>query len=1647
MKTIFTLIFTTISVALFSQVSFTVDVTEGCYPLTVNFTNTTTGINSGDYFIWEFNRTNSDEISHLQTFEGSNVFEHPGRYDIYLYKYNYLDEIVGGGGPISINVLGTDSIFISTGLDACPGENVWVRAEISDYQDIDSLLWVIENDTNEYQTEISHIFDDAGSYNIQLMAKSNTCGWDIINKTIEITNAAMPIVDFNTSGNNEICINDRMTFYPKYPADSYLWDFDDGSTDTLNEPEHFFTIVGGKNITLTATNICGNSASVTKTINVRSDIEADAEFSYDNYNSSCPNTPINFNAHYTGNYYWIFDTLTTSTVQNPTVLFSDTGYYQVQLILTNGCLNVDTSKIDTIHVVYDVNNRPEAYINFNMNNTNGMDTVNICPGQEVSFSNNSYPMQSVDFVWYFGDGDSSTVREPTHIFNSPSEIMLIAQNQCMGKDTAKLWVNIDMSTQPTSVLGILPDSICPGELVYFIDYNSDLNEYIDNNHNYYMDFGDGQVLSNPNQFTDPLLPIFYHEYENLGVYNYTFSVENMCGNTVEQTGTINVLDNAHVPNQYLIFNPTDPIYGGDDGCPNDSIIFMAFGGNSYEWNFGDGNGTDTGRVVYYAYPDTGIYNAYVVITSNCGDIDTIETTVNISGNNIPDIYFDVIGDGSCSGDTINFIADEHGVSSEFYTYNWYFNGDSIGTGLSLNYVFDQGGDFDIKLETTNGCGTGEVYRHVFINSPILSINVNDNVVIPGENVVFTNSSSNASTYLWDFGDGNTSPSVSPTHSYSNYGYYDITLTGTNSDGCSYTETWNNYILVSDIQINTIVSDVSCYGLSDGYLNISITGGLPPYTMTCQEDPSTNYLASGQQAGVSFAGMPSGVYHIDIVDANNTHLVNTYNINQPDAFSIQEEYTQESCFQSEDGEIKVNVIGGTAPYTYHWEYEYSTSGNFNDMPENVDSICNLTTITPYDYNVTVTDVNGCSTDFYSENTYYLQLSEAREFYIYSTNPPTCGNSDGSISITEQGYWNPLTVEWEDGSTGANLSGLTAGIYTATVTDNVTGCSAVENVELSNQSSNINIWEDKDLELCPGETNGHIEANAYGGSDDYTYQWSSNILPVNILNDSLVYHLSPDHYELTVTDNVTSCIAVRNYDVVEVDAPVLFFEIQDPTCYNTYTGSAIVSVNSETSSCQYAWSNGSTVNQIVNRPAGTYTVTVTDDYYGCSSVGSVTIENPPEMTLDIYSSDLTTYGSNDGVISVIVNNGEPVYNYEWYIWGSYLNSTINNIENLYSGQYDFTVTDFNGCTATGSAIIDEPEMLNISITANATQFCYGQTVDIEAPYNSSYTYDWSTGETTDIISVGESGTYTVTVSNDISIGIDSVVINVVQPYSDEKICMVTVDTSSMYNVIMWNKTESVGITEYKIYKLFGTQYLEIGSQAFDDYSVFVDSSSQPNVHADRYKISVVDTCGNESDLSPYHQTMYMGISDNTIGSNTIVILDWDEASVNEGAQAIEWYYIYRGTDIMALTKVDSVSGVFTGWNDNNSLNGYYYRVAYNVNDVCYPSSLNKTTGGPYNQSISNIDDYSNGPTDIDEYSNLDNVQIYPNPFFDKTRIYMPDEVVDGDYTIRLTDLSGKRIILDEKIKTNVYTLYRNNLPNGIYFVEIRGDKLYRKKLIVN
>ncbi len=1648
MKTFFILTFTLLFANLFSQedVSFTVDITEGCSPLTVNFTNTSTDTQSG-YYKWFFNDGTQPLIDDNG---GTHTYTVSGYYNLTLKKFNYQDNEIDNY-TIGIRADGIDSIQVSTGADACIGEKIWVQPyESGANVNLMHIKWFFgEGDTIFSNYTASHKYLNAGTYNIEMYAETQ-CGFDTIIQQIEITNSATPIVDFETSGSNQVCINDQISFYPKYPAASYSWDFDDGATDSLRNPNHIFTLQGNKNITLTTTNICGNSASKSLLLEVSNNLPAFANFGFDNY-SNCPNMPISFSAFYTGTYQWTFDTISTSNIQNPNVLFADTGDYSVQLILTNGCGNSDTS-LQTVSVHYDESNRPSTYINFDINGPE-RDTIQICPNQEVSFRNNTYPLLGVDYLWNFGDGATSALLKPSHIYSGSTglfQVSLIATNQCMGKDTAYLWVDVNNNTQPNGQLVVMPDTICPGDNASFIDMGSNSDGEIPLGYNYNIVFGDGQTLSNPTSFSDSTLPVFNHVYNNAGQYSYTFSLTNSCGNSIGDTGIVVVTNSYQNPSQYMVINSTDPNYGGGETgvCINEPVQFIIVGGHTFEWHFGDGTiSIDTNFVTYHAYADTGSYQAFVIITNSCGLSDTISSPVTITGSYLPEMWFDVNGEANCPGDSLIFNYGRDGYLFDTYTYEWDFGDETIGNGHDIAHSYLHTGEYNVKLKVTNGCGSITNFRHIFIDGPILDFTVSDNTVLPNDTVVFTNNSTNSTSYSWNFGDTQTSTITSPTHAYENYGYYNVYLVGVSASGCVDTLKNDSIILVSTLNVDAEVHNITCNDGNNGVIIFSIVGGTPPYTITNDENLSTtvNFL---------YSNLSPNTYHFHITDAAGIVVNKTITITQPAAISYYAVTDSVSCANINDGKITLNVSGGTAPYTYKWAKEVGYQ-QYEQYNSNANPLENLTTGF---YKVTITDVNGCTNS--AANIILVDGNGSLPYYAYG-GIDACNASNGSVTVRGNTNDNrPIYVEFWDGTSGYTtdqytsvlVGGLQMGIYSVTITDTSTACVYNEQVEIMNTNATFSIDATSltNEYVCENDTTGYIDIHINdisGTSGNFTYQWSNNVPEYRKANGGkTIYHLPAGIYNVTVTDNNNSCPAVKSFEVKSLSAPDIMFDLTEPQCYGEYTGKikAIANDGVSNTSYSYLWNNGAQTQEIINRNAGLYSVTVTSNW-GCQANASVTLNNPPQMTLSINSSNVTTIGGNDGVASVIVNNGGIYLEYFWEDSNSnQIYSGYNNyIGSLYSGTYYLTV-EGTYCTATGTVVIENPTLLPIDINVNGdTLLCYGETTELEAPsgYN---TYHWSTDETTQTITVGETDTYSVTVSDGFQSGIDSIDITVSHPYNDEKICMVTVDTASLYNMVIWEKTPNVGIVSYNIYKLFGSQYLQIGSQVFDDMSVFIDSSSQPNVHADRYKISIVDTCGNESNLSPYHQTMYMGISDNTLGGNTVIILDWDEAIVDEGAQPIDWYYIYKGNTPNTISQVDSVSGVFTGWNDYNANGALYYRVIFNATHACIPTSVDKASGGPYSHSLSNLDDYEI-ETAVDKLNTNNSISVFPNPFNEKTTVSF-----SGKYktlSFKLVDFTGRTIIKVNKLQKSVYLLDGSNLAKGIYFVEFNADnKIYRTKVVV-
>ncbi|MFH2096027.1 MAG: YCF48-related protein [Bacteroidota bacterium] len=286
--------------------------------------------------------------------------------------------------------------------------------------------------------------------------------------------------------------------------------------------------------------------------------------------------------------------------------------------------------------------------------------------------------------------------------------------------------------------------------------------------------------------------------------------------------------------------------------------------------------------------------------------------------------------------------------------------------------------------------------------------------------------------------------------------------------------------------------------------------------------------------------------------------------------------------------------------------------------------------------------------------------------------------------------------------------------------------------------------------------------------------------------------------------------------------------------------------------------------------------------------------------------------------------------------------------------------------------------------------------------------------------------------------------------EKICIVLVDSTVNKNKIVWERIHDQGTAYYNIYKLSGTQYDSIGTVLYDDMSEFIDYYSTPDQNSDRYKITTVDSFGNESALSPYMQTINLS-SLQGVPSTTITLL-WNHFEDESGQFIPNYYYIYRGTLPYNMVLYDSISSAFNTKDYPNQTVVYYYYVSVDKPDACVPTSSAKINGGPYSQSVSNLED--NGicnPGAIPENQGYLPLSIYPNPASETVTISFPNEM-NNDYCLMINDLTGKNI-LKTQIINNHYILDINQFASGIYYLDItcsepveEGDKNYKGKLVI-
>ncbi|WMX13758.1 T9SS type A sorting domain-containing protein [Aureispira sp. CCB-E] len=378
------------------------------------------------------------------------------------------------------------------------------------------------------------------------------------------------------------------------------------------------------------------------------------------------------------------------------------------------------------------------------------------------------------------------------------------------------------------------------------------------------------------------------------------------------------------------------------------------------------------------------------------------------------------------------------------------------------------------------------------------------------------------TYLWSNGD------TLATTTGLGAGNYQVTVIGACSDTSIASVTLGEPTAVVVI-VDTVIH-VSCAGLSDASIHLSTNGGTSPYT----------YLWSNTQTGNNATNLATGNYTVTVSDANSCTVSTTISVSEPNVLTTTLTNTNPiSCVGQSDGEITANTTGGTAPYTYLWSNSASTN-----------VITNLSTGT---YIVTITDVNNCT---YIDSI-TLTVPPLPIVTTNTTNVSCNGAADGQITTSITGITAPYTYLWSNAQTGANATGLIAGGYTLTLTDD-NGCTVSTTANVT-EPTILSATLDSTNVDCIAPNSGAIDNTPTGGTLPYSYLWSNGATTEDVNG------LIAGNYCVTITD-ANNCTFVACTNIEPLAAPLSVLKLVDKDTivpYDTICYSIVV-----TNHCQSA-----------------------------------------------------------------------------------------------------------------------------------------------------------------------------------------------------------------------------------------------------------------------------------------------------------------------------------------------------------------------------------------------------------------------------------------------------------------------------------------------
>lgn len=696
---------------------------------------------------------------------------------------------------------------------------------------VTSYLWQFGDGKSSTAANPTYTYNTRGNYGVTLTITNNIgCVFKVTKE--DFINVTVPQILFEqaqTGGCAPFAYTPKYTVKNVDPSSitSYKWSFGDGSTGDGARPTHSYKDSGTYNLRLSITTADGCSAEKVLLQGVKVGLPVAMDFTI-NPTTVCGSADVQFKPERVVNnlkYIWQFGDTASATTPVAVHNYLDTGYFDVMLqVDNNGCIT-ETKKPGAVYVKVPI-------ANFDY-------TSNCNSKQRVSFTNKSIEGKSI--TWYFGDGTTSTVQNPQHVYSATGDykVMLVAVNGgCVDTmvKVVKVWLDgLDVK--------VTKQSICRNDTAFFDFVHPDVN-LLSSIAIKFTETGTGG-------FTSTYRTSFYRKFAVSGSYGiYAIFIDTLgCRDTV-------------VKSNFFRVNGPEANFGVDlsSKCINSNFIFTdsskpdpVFPITNYTWDFGDSTiKSFTSGPFEHAYTKDGSYTISLAIKDANGCVDTLSKPYMVSAFYAKANFFS-IDSFSCRGKQVRFADTSAGT---VFTRLWDFGDGTTSTDANPTHTYTKNGKYNVSLRIKSGGNCSDsIFKSNYINidMPKAAFALSDSVAsCPPLQVKFTDKSHYVDTYTWDLADGGVTSVRNPVNNYFIPKNYRVKLLVTSPGGCTDSAFAN--LFVSGPYGEMFYTPTQGCAPVKTQLNVKTTGAVH-FTW----DFADGFTQSGKDSVVSYTYLSGGNY--------------------------------------------------------------------------------------------------------------------------------------------------------------------------------------------------------------------------------------------------------------------------------------------------------------------------------------------------------------------------------------------------------------------------------------------------------------------------------------------------------------------------------------------------------------------------------------------------------------------------------------------------------------------------------------------------------------------------------------------------------------------------------------------------------------------